>query len=154
MNWHFTSYDSSIHAGLGFVLTKETELVAIDLDHALHNAISPVDGCTSKEWDNGILAEIQDFDSYTEFSQSGDGVHIFCKETMPKAGRKKGKHEMYCDNRFFAITGDHLAGTPRIVNEAQECIDVYYQLWFEGYETTNNSNNIKSPIMDDGDIIK
>ena len=87
----FTSYDSSIYVGLGFVLTKETGLVAIDLDHVLHNSISPVDGCTFKEWDNGILAEIQDFNSYAEFSQSGDGVHIFCKGIMPKAGRKKGE---------------------------------------------------------------
>ena len=150
----FTAYESSIYAGLGFVLTKETGLVAIYLDHVLHNSISSVEGSTSKEWDNGILSEIQDFNSYAEFSQSGGGVHIFCKGTMPKAGRKKGNHEMYCDNRFFAVTGDHLAGTPKIVNEAQDCIDVYYQLWFEGHETTNNSNEITSPIMDDEGIVK
>ena len=61
---------------------------------------------------------------------------------------------MYCDNRFFAVTGDHLAGTPKIVNEAQKYIDFYYQLWFEGYKTTNNSNNITSPRMVDEDILK
>jgi primase-polymerase (primpol)-like protein len=73
---------------------------------------------------------------------------------MPKAGRKKGNREMYCDNRFFAVTGDHIDKTPKTVNEAQECIEDYYQLWFEGYGTTNNSNNIKSLIMDDEDIVK
>src|SRR5208283_355266 len=109
----FTAYDSSIYTGLGFVLTKETGLVAIDLDHVLHNSISSVDGCTIKEWDNGIWAEIQDFNSYSEFSQSGDGAHVFCKGTMPKAGRKKGNREMYCDNRFFAVTGDHIDKTPK-----------------------------------------
>jgi putative DNA primase/helicase len=45
----FTAYDSSIYAGLGFVLTKETGLIAIDLDHVLHNSVPPVNGCTFKE---------------------------------------------------------------------------------------------------------
>jgi primase-polymerase (primpol)-like protein len=150
----FKAYDLSIYAGLGFVFTTETGLVAIDLDHVLHNPISSADGCTFKECDNEIFAEIQDFNSYAEFSQSGDGIHVFCKGTLPKAGRKKGNHEMYCDNRFFAVTGDHIDKTPKTVNEAQECIEDYYKLWFEEYEIPENGMNLKSPSMTDEKIIQ
>lgn len=141
-------YNSSTYFGLGFVLTRDTGFVVVDFDHVRHDSISPVDGSTSKEWDEGVFTEIQNFNSYAEISQSGEGAHVFCKGNIVTDGKKKGNLEMYCNKIFFAITGDHIAETPKTVNEAQECIDVYYQLWFEGYETTNNSNNIQSPIMD------
>jgi hypothetical protein len=150
----FTGYDLSIYAGLGFVLTRDTYFVVVDFDHVRQDCIYPVDGSTSKEWNEGVFTEIQNFNSYAEISQSGEGAHVFCKGNIVADGKKKGNVEMYCNKRFFAITGDHIAETPKTVNEAQECIDVYYQLWFEGHETINNSNNLKSPIMDDEYIVK
>ena len=61
---------------------------------------------------------------------------------------------MYCDNRFFAITGDHIDKTPKTVNEAQECLEDYYQLWFEEYEIPENGATLKSPSMTDEKIIQ
>jgi putative DNA primase/helicase len=123
----FSTYDPSVYAGLGFVLTKEAGFIAVDFDHVLHDW-TLVDGCEMKRWDEGVYAEISDFNSYAELSQSGEGAHVFCKGTLPKAGRKKGNREMYSDNRFFAVTGDHIPRTPRTVNESQECVKDYYDI--------------------------
>ncbi len=114
-----TAYDSSIYAGLGFVLTRNICFVVVDFDHVRQDFVSPVDGSISKEWNEGVFAEIQNFNSYAEISQSGEGAHVFCKGNIVADGKKKGNLEMYCNKRFFAITGDHIAETPKTVNEAQ-----------------------------------
>jgi primase-polymerase (primpol)-like protein len=33
--------------------------------------------------------------------------------TLPPIGRKSEGLEMYCDKRFFVVTGRHVAGTPK-----------------------------------------
>ena len=151
-------YDSTDkYSGLGFVLTKETGLVAVDFDHVLHDWTSQVDGCIMKQWDEGVYTEISDFNSYAEFSQSGEGAHVFCKGALPVAGRKKGNREMYYDNRFFSVTGDHIKKTPVTLNEAQECITDYYEIWFDQSNTKskslNNLNLLKSPEMSDEEVL-
>ena len=43
--------------------------------------------------------------SYCELSQSGKGLHIICKGTLPVGGKRKGQIEMYESGRFFVMTG-------------------------------------------------
>ena len=45
------------------------------------------------------------FNSYTEFSPSGKGLHIIVKAKLPGKGRKKGNYEAYSAKRFFTFTG-------------------------------------------------
>ncbi len=124
-------FDPIKYSGLGFVFTTETVFVAVDFDHVLHDCYLPIDNRMFKKLDDEVHDEILDYNSYAEISQSGEGVHIFCKGSMKVDGKKKGDREMYCNNRFFAVTGDHIAKTPKTVNDAQECIDDYYEIWFE-----------------------
>ena len=49
--------------------------------------------------------------SYTEYSQSGKGIHIICKGVLPVGRRRKGTIEMYDSVRFFALTGNKVEGT-------------------------------------------
>ena len=153
----FAAYNRSNYAGLGFVFTEETGFVAVDFDHVPHDCASPVDGCTTEGWDEGVLAEISDFNSYTELSQSGEGAHVFCKGTQPKPGRKQDNHEMYNGKRFIAVTGNHIKGTPVTLNDAQECITEYYELWFEQSNTKrkslDNQSRPKSPDMIDEKVL-
>lgn len=48
-------YNSSAYFGLGFVLTKDTGVVVVDFDPVRQDSISPVDGSTSKEWNEGVF---------------------------------------------------------------------------------------------------
>ena len=54
-----------------------------------------------------IIAEfIHSLQSYSEYSQSGNGIHIICKGRLPKTGRRKKNVEMYSEGRFFIMTGN------------------------------------------------
>lgn len=152
----FTAYNPSAYAGLGFVLTKETGFVAVDFDHVLHDCTSQVDGCIMKQWDEGVYAEISDFNSYAEISQSGEGAHVFCKGTITTDGKKKGNREMYCNKRFFAISGDHIIKTPKILNESQKCVKDYYDIWFNQITIDSKAsveNILKSPDLSDEKVL-
>ena len=60
-------------------------------------------------------ARLQDLDGYTEFSQSGTGVHAIVRAKLPPGtGAKSAGVEMYDAGRFFAMTGAVVEGFERI----------------------------------------
>lgn len=83
---------------LGFVLLEEDKIVCIDLDHAIQDGkLSPM----AKE----IIEKFTG--TYMELSQSGKGIHIFVKGTIPKNLNLSSQGiEMYKNNRYIALTGD------------------------------------------------
>jgi len=105
-----TAYARGGYDGLGFVFVRELGLTAIDLDHCRDSSTGEID-----EW---ALNIIRKFNSYTEVSPSGEGVHILVKGSLPAGviGKKKnlkGKGyrplaaiEMYSGGRYFTMTGD------------------------------------------------
>lgn len=94
------------YSGIGFMFGN-TPFFGVDLDDM------PKDIEDFKNGDfNNIVAEfVNTLQSYTEYSQSGTGVHIICKGTLPKGGRKRkhdfGGFEMYETGRFFVMTGNY-----------------------------------------------
>lgn len=96
----WTTFDDAIKKvdfynclGLGFMLGNG--YFGVDIDHALDN----------KDLINEFVEHLK---SYTEKSQSGEGIHIICKGVLPIGNRRKGNIEMYDSARFFAMTGDVL----------------------------------------------
>ncbi|MEJ9201747.1 DNA primase, partial [Bacillus thuringiensis] len=88
--------------GIGFVFSRQDNYIGIDIDKCV------VDGKT-----NTFATEIIDtLDSYTEFSPSGNGIHIIIRGGLPQSvlgtGRKNTKHglEIYSYGRFFTFTGN------------------------------------------------
>ncbi|WP_036124901.1 phage/plasmid primase, P4 family [Lysinibacillus sphaericus] len=97
--------------GIGFVFSRRDNFVGIDID-----------GCVTYRSDdekreNPIINEfgkeiIDLFDSYTEFSVSGTGIHIIVKGSLSQSvcgtGRKNSKLglEVYQYGRFFTMTGN------------------------------------------------
>lgn len=89
-----------IYNGICFMLTEETGIVFIDLDHCIeNNTVAP--------WALGI---IELFDSYTERSQSGKGIHILVKGRKPGPRCRKAAYphpiEIYDHARQCCLTGD------------------------------------------------
>lgn len=88
--------------GIGFVFTAEDEFIGIDLDK-----------CVDKKGNISEFAKtvIDQLDSYTEFSPSGEGVHIIIRGALP-ASFKKGMRndelgiEIYSEGRYFTFTGN------------------------------------------------
>ena len=96
---------SSRYTGLGFMFGG-SGYFGVDIDDM------PEELERYRNGENGIISEfVNTLQSYTEYSQSGTGIHIICRGKLPKGGRKKkhsfGGFEMYESGRFFVMTGDY-----------------------------------------------
>ena len=98
---------------LGFVLVEEDKIVCIDLDHAIQDKkLSPM----AKE----IIEKFTG--TYMELSQSGKGIHIFVKGTIPKNINLSSEGiELYKNNRYIALTGD--IGDGRFFQRSNELLE-------------------------------
>lgn len=103
--------------GVGFVFSPDDPFVGVDLD----GAVDPITG-ELRGWAAEIVEEL---DSYTEYSPSGLGVHVWLVGELPVSGARRddpdrwgeGKLEVYAHSRYFTVTGRHVAGTPRDMRE-------------------------------------
>ena len=85
-------------AGVGFVLTKQTGIVGIDLDHCVEDGIV-------NTWAAGIIESVGGF---AELSPSGTGVHIYIKGQLPFNNRRSGEIEIYSHSSYLTVTGHWL----------------------------------------------
>ena len=85
-------------AGVGFVLTKQTGIVGIDLDHCVENGIV-------NTWAAGIIESVGGF---AELSPSGTGVHIYIRGQLPFNNRRSGEIEIYSHSSYLTVTGHWL----------------------------------------------
>ena len=90
-------------SGIGFVFTRDSGLVGIDLDKCRDSETGE-----TEEWAKAILNELS---SYTELSQSGRGWHAIVKGSLPGRGNRKGRVEMYDHDRYFVMTGKRAANS-------------------------------------------
>ena len=122
------TFDQAVHKfnsrpnyynGISIIISKNQGLVFIDIDHCINE-----DG----ELNEVAYDIIESFHKkqYIEISQSGTGIHIITKGTIPKNFKNSGNGvEMYCDKRFCALTGNVLfKGDP---TEEQSVIDELFQ---------------------------
>ena len=123
---------------IGFCLTSDDGLFFIDLDGCVDPGTREI-----APWGRQYIGMIN---SFTEFSPSGTGVHIYGKGKFTGKGHKrfvdarptvKGKRpavEFYCVGRYAAVTGDHVPGTPTTLEPRQE---VLVHLYMEVFPTTD-----------------
>ena len=88
------TYENGDYAGLGFVFSSADPYTGIDLDN-----------CVNADGEIALWAlEIaRYFDSYTELSATGSGLHIIVRGEVPN--RRTGDVEVYSSKRFFTVTG-------------------------------------------------
>lgn len=110
----WTDFASAVKAsenfsGIGFVFDGSSGYFGVDVDD--------IGGCindlmSSGDADNIAGEFISSLRSYTELSQSGNGIHIICKGTLPSEGRRRGNVEMYERGRYFVMTGNAIGNYP------------------------------------------
>jgi putative DNA primase/helicase len=117
-------YESSEkYSGIGFVFTEENGIIFVDIDHCFNE---------NREGDDRAKDILSAFNegTFAEVSQSGTGVHIFAKGTIPRSFKNDRQNvEMYSKGRFCAMTGNALYRTE--VNDCQTALDYV----FEEYRT-------------------
>lgn len=123
----WTSYANAVQAaqrlqmGIGFVLTANDPYAFIDLDDPYKNT-KPDEVTPIIESHQKILSS---FDTYTEVSPSGKGLHLIVKGAVDK-GRRRNKVEIYSSERYMTITGNTLFDKP-----IQDRGFLLQQLWQE-----------------------
>jgi len=109
--------------GLGFIFTNDDDIGGIDLD-----------GCrdpNTEEITSWAKEIIEKFSSYAEISPSGTGIKIYARGAPDKVnpniidmsigfGGKNPQVEVYVTGRYFAVTGNHLSGTPKEIQNTSE----------------------------------
>ena len=116
--------------GLGFVLgedkrTKETYF-GVDLDNHVDKVTGLKPYNTADEFEKFAYIFINQLNSYTEYSHSGEGIHIICKGHLPSGARKSKGVEMYDYRRFFTMTGKVINNVP-----IADCEEAIKPLWEE-----------------------
>lgn len=89
-------------SGIGFVFDGKSGYFGVDLDGIGDSLEQFTKGVT----DNIAGEFIHTLQSYTEISQSGHGIHIICRGSLPAGGRRKNSVEMYENGRYFIMTGN------------------------------------------------
>jgi hypothetical protein len=139
--------------GIGYVFWATDPYAGVDLDHR----VSPETG----NLDPGALAIVERLSSYTEYSPSGEGLHILIKAKLPPTGRKHPKKGFECYDRlrYFTMTGQHLKGTPLTIAPRQDAMAAVHAEVFAADDplplSTASSNGAgPSPSVDDDRIIQ
>lgn len=109
---------SAIHlyggTGLGFFF--KPPYFGIDID----NAEGEIQRYLTGDIESNMIYEfIESMKSYSEYSQSGTGIHIIAKGELPEGRRRKGDVEIYNNGRFFVMTGN-IASEYKTISEPKK----------------------------------
>lgn len=96
--------------GLGFAFLPGDGLIGIDIDGALQDDAPP----EKRERAKRI---IEACDSYTEYSPSGNGVHIIVNGNTETFKSNELGIEVFCGRQFFTMSGNPYPGTPHHVSD-------------------------------------
>ena len=106
-------------SGIGFVFSQDDPFTGVDLDECRDSETGEIAP--------GARAVIERLASYTEISPSGCGVHIIIKGKVPAGGNKKGRLEMYSQERYFTMSGLHMEGTPTTIEPRQAELEALHR---------------------------
>lgn len=120
----WTSFDTAVRLyseqqksfdGIGFVFTVDDDLCGIDFDDCIHDG-ELLEG--RSEW-------LDTFDSYTELSVSGTGLHVIVRGVWGKGRRRKDPEvEVYDRLRYFTVSG-RILGEPKQIRWRQVQLDKF-----------------------------
>lgn len=121
--------------GIGFVLTKNDPYAIIDLDK-------------TDNFEHQIKI-YNEFNSYSEISPSGFGLHIVVKGCVP-TGKRRDFVEVYSSDRYITFTGNVYNDVP--IQERQSLLDILYEEMGGNSDVEIQVEN-KPQITDDSEII-
>jgi AAA domain len=129
------AYEHGGFDGIGFVFHPDNPYAGADLDDVTEDQ--------ARRW-------IDAFDSYTERSPSGKGLHIICKAEVPQ-GTNRAEGELYSSGRFFTMTGDTVRDTP--IREAQDAADEFYR-YLRREDDPPTEHATTTPALTDTEVVR
>lgn len=136
------AYQNGLGDGISFALTEEDPYCGIELDHCREPRTGHIE-----PWAAEIVERC---DSYTEATPSEDGVRIWMKGQLLGTGGNNGNgFEIYDRGRFFAVTGEHIGGTPTTIEPRQDVINELYAKYFLAKLRKKPGESGKAPHFSD-----
>lgn len=122
MPFEWAIYWASVFGlGIGYVIHSGDPFACVDLD-VQENFLTPSGAMEPafRSYFDRYQKIINAFDSYTEYSSSGRGIHIWVLGAIG-LGCKRDGVEVYSQERFIVCTGNHIRGE---LSERQEWLDM------------------------------
>ena len=137
------AYERRNTDGVGFAFSSDDLVVGIDLDD-----------CVEADWSDDVIDRL---DTWTERSPSKTGYHLYLLGVLPDGGNRSGDVELYDQNRFFTVTGDHVETTPEEVKQRNDQLREIHREYVTGESqetTTEDGSDPSSPVdIDDQELI-
>lgn len=127
------------YAGIGFNFSN-SEFFGVDIDDCKEE----IEKFEQGDKNNIIYEFLSGLQSYAEKSQSGNGIHIICRGTLPQGARRKGKIEMYDKGRYFVMTGNSIGNFPDI-SDCTEKIKSLHQKYLGETKTKSSTSTPSLP---------
>lgn len=148
--------------GVGFMLSPDDPFVFIDLDDVNKRDCDGALVYAEENRDEMFAVQrkiVDEFDSYTELSPSGRGVHVIVKcedknEVFKHGGGRRMAVEMYASGRFMTMTGNVIEGRSNIWGR-KELVSILYRqvkIRTNGFEPCFTPGNVQ--FVDDAEIIR
>ncbi|MFF3922598.1 phage NrS-1 polymerase family protein [Paenibacillus lactis] len=134
----------NVLSGIGYVFADGDPFTGIDIDDCIR------DGKVEEE----VIEIVKTLNSYTERSQSKKGLHVIVKGRIPGPRNRTGKFEMYDQDRFFAVTGDHVAKTPETIEHRQSELTWLYDRLFANDKPAESNLPESDVTLEDQEIIE
>lgn len=99
-------------SGIGFAFLPDDGLIGIDIDKQYD--------AETGEMSPRCRGIVEAFDTFTEVSPSGKGLHLYVLGKTETAKSNDIGVEMFCNKQYFTVTGRHLPNTPAEVRQAPE----------------------------------
>ena len=139
--------ESSKYSGIGFMFAPP--YFGVDIDHI----VDDIEAYRAGETNNIVSEFVNTLESYAEYSQSGGGIHIICRGTLPENGRRRGNVEMYQSGRYFIMTGN-LASEYTEILDCTEKIKPLHEKYIGGGKEPVPAPQIIAPkLLDDRSVI-
>jgi len=151
LNENDSGWEGRNDRGLGFVFMDEDPFVGVDLDDC-------IDEGSLNAQARKIAAALN---SYTEYSPSTKGIHIIVKtknkELLASIKNSDANVEIYCQKRYFTMTGNHVEGYPNEVVDATYAMRGIYNTFKIQKKKVNNKemkNDKKKCLVSESKVNK
>lgn len=130
-NEAFNIYQLGSYDGIGFVFTNADPYSFIDLDDCSNSANAQSDM-------ERQLKIYKEFNSYSEVSPSGKGLHIIVKGSLPQ-GRRRSFIELYSSQRYATMTGNVYNDVP--IADRNELLNTLFKQMGGGNNVSHHNGN-------------
>lgn len=133
------AYDTGGFSGIGFVLVEKDPYVIVDLDDCFSNG----------ELVGKAKTIVDSLNSYTEISQSGNGLHIVVKADNVNGFNNQSEGvEMYSQKWFFAVTGNTFNDDLLTIEDRDDIVKYLHDTY-----SARNKNQQSEPVEDQAEVL-